>query len=105
ASHEDHKIVFRVKDTGIGVAPQHQEAIFAEFTQLENPLQAQHKGTGLGLPLCRSLAGCWEGELACRANWAVAPCSSRKFPSSTAETLPSNRQQVRRGRRSFTALP
>jgi len=56
ASHEDHKIVFRVKDTGIGVAPQHQEAIFEEFTQLENPLQAQHKGTGLGLPLCRSLA-------------------------------------------------
>jgi signal transduction histidine kinase/CheY-like chemotaxis protein len=56
ASATDHKILFRVQDTGIGIAPEHHETIFEEFTQLENPLQAQFKGTGLGLPLCRSLA-------------------------------------------------
>jgi len=50
------KVVFQVQDTGIGIAPQHHDAIFEEFTQLENPLQVRHKGTGLGLPLCRSLA-------------------------------------------------
>ncbi|HEX5434203.1 MAG TPA: ATP-binding protein, partial [Candidatus Angelobacter sp.] len=53
---QNDKMIFRVKDTGIGIAPEHHQTIFEEFTQVENPLQALHRGTGLGLPLCRSLA-------------------------------------------------
>src|SRR5579864_7150837 len=52
----DGTITFKVKDTGIGIAPEHQETIFQEFTQIDNPLQDRHRGTGLGLPLCRNLA-------------------------------------------------
>ena len=43
-------------DTGIGIAPEDQEAIFQEFTQLESARQKRVKGTGLGLPLSRKLA-------------------------------------------------
>lgn len=53
---ENHTVVFRVQDTGIGIAPEHHETIFQEFTQLENILQTRYRGTGLGLPLCRNLA-------------------------------------------------
>lgn len=49
-------VIFSVKDTGIGIAPEHQETIFQEFAQLENVLQSRYRGTGLGLPLCRNLA-------------------------------------------------
>jgi signal transduction histidine kinase/CheY-like chemotaxis protein len=49
-------IRFSVTDTGIGIAPEDQERIFEEFTQIENPLQRNQKGTGLGLPLTRKLA-------------------------------------------------
>src|SRR5262249_37575635 len=49
-------ITFSVADTGIGIAPEDQERIFQEFTQVDNPLQRRVKGTGLGLPLCRKLA-------------------------------------------------
>jgi len=49
-------ITFKVTDTGIGIAPEHKESIFKEFTQIDNPLQDRHRGTGLGLPLCRNLA-------------------------------------------------
>jgi CheY-like chemotaxis protein len=45
-----------VSDTGVGIAPENQRLIFEEFTQIENRLQKKVKGTGLGLPLCRSLA-------------------------------------------------
>jgi signal transduction histidine kinase/CheY-like chemotaxis protein len=53
---ENDSVVFRVQDTGIGIAQEHQETIFQEFAQIENPLQWQYRGTGLGLPLCRNLA-------------------------------------------------
>lgn len=53
---ENGSILFAVADTGIGIALEHHETIFKEFSQVENPLQEKYRGTGLGLPLCRDLA-------------------------------------------------
>jgi signal transduction histidine kinase/CheY-like chemotaxis protein len=52
---ENQWVQFTVEDTGIGIPPEHHEDIFREFSQVENPLQEKHRGTGLGLPLCRNL--------------------------------------------------
>ena len=53
----DRRMVeFSVTDTGIGIAPEHKDAIFEEFLQIPGALQGKTKGTGLGLPLCRKLA-------------------------------------------------
>ncbi len=60
----DHRVEFSVADTGIGIAPEHHETIFREFSQVDNPLQERHRGTGLGLPLCRNLAMLLGGEIA-----------------------------------------
>src|SRR6185295_3269119 len=49
-------INFSVSDTGIGIAAHNHDAIFQEFTQVENQLQHKYKGTGLGLPLSKRLA-------------------------------------------------
>lgn len=56
-------VAFSVQDTGVGIAPEHQQQIFEEFTQVENRLQRRVKGTGLGLPLCRKLAGLLGGRV------------------------------------------
>jgi signal transduction histidine kinase/CheY-like chemotaxis protein len=58
-----NRVVFEVADTGIGIPPEHHETIFQEFSQVENPLQDRHRGTGLGLPLCRNLATLLGGRL------------------------------------------
>jgi signal transduction histidine kinase/CheY-like chemotaxis protein len=60
-------VCFRVRDSGIGIAPEHQEHIFEEFTQVESPLQKKVKGTGLGLALSRRLAEFLGGSLTVRS--------------------------------------
>jgi signal transduction histidine kinase len=56
-------ITFTVTDTGIGISPDNLQLIFEEFSQIEHPLQRRSKGTGLGLPLCRKLAGLLGGRV------------------------------------------
>jgi CheY-like chemotaxis protein len=60
---ESQSVQFTVEDTGIGIAPEHHESIFREFSQVENPLQERYRGTGLGLPLCRNLAMLLGGKI------------------------------------------
>jgi signal transduction histidine kinase len=52
-----------VADTGPGIAPEDQERIFEEFTQAGSDPSRRHEGTGLGLPLARSLVELHGGNL------------------------------------------
>jgi CheY-like chemotaxis protein len=65
ANYDDVRrlITFSVSDTGIGIAPEHQQVVFEEFGQVENRLQQYVKGTGLGLPLCRKLCKLLGGDV------------------------------------------
>jgi signal transduction histidine kinase len=53
--------VFRIRDTGIGIPPEHQDRIFEAFWQVEQSAVRRVGGTGLGLSvarrLCRMLGG------------------------------------------------
>jgi signal transduction histidine kinase len=64
AVSDGDQVVFAVADTGIGIAPEDQERIFEEFSQLESALQRKATGAGLGLPLSRKLAGLLGGHVA-----------------------------------------
>jgi two-component system cell cycle sensor histidine kinase PleC len=52
-----------VADTGIGIAADQLERVLQPFTQVENTLTRTHAGTGLGLPLCKSLIELHGGRL------------------------------------------
>lgn len=47
--------VVEIWDTGVGIAPENQKAIFREFHQLGNPERDRRKGLGLGLAIVDGL--------------------------------------------------
>ena len=55
ATIPNEKIVFSVKDTGIGMPPDKLDSIFTPFEQLEDVMRANHGGAGLGLAISREL--------------------------------------------------
>ena len=53
ASRGTSEVMISVKDSGLGIAPQDQAAIFEEFHQLRTSVCAKQEGTGLGLALTK----------------------------------------------------
>ncbi len=52
-----------VSDTGIGIAPEHQEKVFERFFQVEGPSSKQYSGTGLGLSISKAYAELLGGSI------------------------------------------
>jgi signal transduction histidine kinase/ActR/RegA family two-component response regulator len=78
-----------VWDTGVGIAPGQQQAIFQEFYQVDNPERDRHKGLGLGLAIAARLARL----LGCRIELSSRPGKGSVFaievPRAKALTAPS----------------
>jgi len=57
------RVLISVKDTGVGIPPDHLEAVFQEFTQVDTSTTRKAGGTGLGLPISRRLVEMHGGRL------------------------------------------
>jgi signal transduction histidine kinase/CheY-like chemotaxis protein len=58
-----HQVRLEVMDTGPGIPPDKQQAIFAAFTQLDGPARREHSGVGLGLAICAGLVDLLQGRM------------------------------------------
>jgi CheY-like chemotaxis protein len=60
---EEDQLYVRVRDTGIGIAPEHQDRLFVAFTQAEASTAREYGGTGLGLVISRELVHLLGGRI------------------------------------------
>ncbi|MDD2923490.1 MAG: response regulator, partial [Anaerolineales bacterium] len=62
-SDADVKIRFAVEDTGVGIPPERQAAVFERFTQADGSTTRKYGGTGLGLTISRQLVEIMGGRI------------------------------------------
>jgi signal transduction histidine kinase len=61
--HRQGELLIRVSDQGIGIAPEHQNHIFEEFSQAQSDARRSYEGTGLGLTMVRDLVKLGQGSI------------------------------------------
>ncbi len=71
----DASVEISVSDTGIGIAPEDQEAIFEEFRQVGSDEARKREGTGLGLTLAKKFVEMHGGRIWVESRWERAPPS------------------------------
>ena len=65
-----NEVRFSVQDTGMGIQPEKQEAIFTRFVKLNNFIA----GTGLGLPICQSIVTQLGGKIGVESEPGKGSC-------------------------------
>lgn len=58
-----HKIIFALRDTGIGIDPQVLPLLFQKFTRADNANKVNIKGTGLGLYVAKEIVTAHKGTI------------------------------------------
>lgn len=79
---ENHsqELVVSVQDTGVGIKPENIHKILLPFEQIDNSETGKHQGTGLGLPLTKSLIEMHDGRLKIDSVFGQGTTISLVFP-------------------------
>ena len=85
ALRRGNDLVLEVRDTGIGIAPEHQSRIFEEFYQVDGSYSRSYQGTGLGLALVLRIMKLHGGTVSVRSVPGQGSCFTCLFPSSLVD--------------------
>jgi PAS domain S-box-containing protein len=76
------RMVFYIKDTGIGIAKDQQEKIFERFTKVADIKTKRYRGTGLGLSIALKFTQLLNGDICVESELNVGSVFYLSFPLS-----------------------
>ncbi len=76
-----------VRDSGVGIAPEHQSSVFREFYQVGNTERDRSKGLGLGLNIVQRTAHLLGHELSMVSGTGCGTCFRLKVPLASADAV------------------
>jgi signal transduction histidine kinase len=94
ADRRGQDLAITVADTGIGIAPEDLPKAFERFGQIDNRLNRNFEGTGLGLPLSKRLMELHGGTLELASILGTGTTVTMVFPGSRCQELPKERAEA-----------
>ena len=88
---EDGCFQLTVRDTGIGIAEEHLATVMEPFGQVESNLNKTYEGTGLGLPLVKSMVDMHGGTMAIESGLDAGTLVTISFPENRIVPQPADR--------------
>ncbi|MFQ6017922.1 MAG: hybrid sensor histidine kinase/response regulator [Kiloniellaceae bacterium] len=89
---EDGGLALAVRDTGIGIAAKDLPAAMSHFGQVDTTLSRKHTGSGLGLPLAKSLTELHGGTLELESQTGLGTTVTVRMPKERVMREPRNRR-------------
>lgn len=85
-----------VADSGVGIAPEFHESIFEKFSQVDSSETRDIKGSGLGLPIARSISEHHGGKLFVESEAGVGSTFIVELPLHVEEEAPPESQETKK---------
>lgn len=93
-SRAESGLVIQVDDTGIGIALEDVPKALSPFGQIDGKLNRKHKGTGLGLPLAKSLVELHGGSLDLQSQVGIGTTVTVRFPPERIVQVPEDKKPL-----------
>jgi signal transduction histidine kinase/DNA-binding response OmpR family regulator len=86
---DQDQLIFEVRDSGIGIAPDKLDSLFSPFVQTEENITRRFGGSGLGLSICKEILDVMKGNIQVSSILGLGSLFTMNLSLQVSDKLPS----------------